>query len=286
MVRTFLHVAIPMHSSPQTPVAKHVGFPFQRLPVELQLMILRYAMPQHGLLPQPLSDLTKHVDWGNGRYSDLLIEYNEYLQTKDWSDAIIPFSLFQVNKFIATEARAIFFNEVYLVINIQGHRMHFLTTIVHGMKFESHLRYSDNEHFQRMQNFQLNIAENPWLYCVKYGPPHDFNYGLDLVESANRVLKERIRTVCDILATNANIQKNSVRLYCLCNCLKVDTSLSGESALLDLLAPLKRIHVVDAVMFEIRHGTGAAGDDANPLQPGVVQSSRRNIAGGYGSARR
>lgn len=52
------------------------GFPFEKLPTELQLRVILYAMPLQGLLPQPLSDPTQYEIWYNG-HNDRFIRYQK-----------------------------------------------------------------------------------------------------------------------------------------------------------------------------------------------------------------
>lgn len=148
-----------------------------------------------------------------------------------------------------------FVREVELVIRIDFDRLHFLTTIIEWVTdFRSHLQYMHIQHSQRMRNFGLDIDDDPWSRDVKLALSNRLGDGVN--RAFRRFgLKERLRIICDLLATNTAIQRLTVRVPCLCNCVKVDSVANGTSVILDILAPLKRLRVANTTVFEIRHAT-------------------------------
>ncbi|KAL8998045.1 MAG: hypothetical protein Q9169_002813 [Polycauliona sp. 2 TL-2023] len=239
----------PTHRKPSRQSA---SFPFEELPAELQVRVIRYAMPPNGLLPRPLPNPADHEDW-NQEHKEFFVEYQEQLKAKDLSVAVIPSSLFQVNRFFSVEAHAIFLKNVYLVIHIDRLRTHFLTTIIHRVTdFRSYLQYKGVPHFQRMQNFRINFEYDPWWADVKYRTDSSSTKDSDLA-SCRFVLTEKLRTICDLLATNANIQRLTIKVPCLCNCVKLASPEHGKSVLSEVLAPLKRLRVAEDVQFETWH---------------------------------
>ncbi|KAL8669633.1 MAG: hypothetical protein Q9168_005788 [Polycauliona sp. 1 TL-2023] len=225
-------------------------FPFEKLPVELQLQVIRSAMPPNGLLPRPVPNPTDHED------KAFFVDYEEGLKTEDLSGALVPSNLFQVNKFFNAEAYRVFLKHVYLVIRIDRQRIHFLTTIYYWLTgFRSYLQYTHIQHFTRMQHFRLNFEYDPWRAAVAYLPGNS--------PDSRFALKEKFRTICDLLATNQNIQRLTVKVSCLCNCVKVESIEHGKSVILEILAPLKRLRVAKAVVFETRHDTELGDLDCN-----------------------
>lgn len=61
--------------------------------------------------------------------------------------------------------------------------------------------------------------------------------------------KEFLRTICDLLATNDNIQRLTVRLPYFCSLRHASDVPKAEAILLDLLAPLRRLRVAHNVRF-------------------------------------
>ncbi|KAL8976288.1 MAG: hypothetical protein Q9205_007672 [Flavoplaca limonia] len=227
-------------------------FPFENLPLELKFQVIRFAMPPQGLLPRPLPDPKDHEDW-NQYEKNFFLDYEKQLQTKDLSTAVIPVSLFQVNKFFAAEAYSIFLKDIYLVIRIDRQRTHFLTTMIHKFtNFKSYHEYTHVPHFKRMRNFRIDFEYDPWWTDVQYGKNFSPKYGMDLA-TCRFTLKEKLRTICDLLAENNNIQRLTVKVPCLCNCIKVASVEHGKSVILETLQPLKRLSVVENVVFGTRH---------------------------------
>ncbi|KAL9011959.1 MAG: hypothetical protein Q9173_003232, partial [Seirophora scorigena] len=107
---------------------------FNELPTELQLMIIRRAIPQHGLLP----------------FASLRLGYLD-----DWNyPNSIPSSLFRVNKMISAEAQAM------------KNTISFLKTqLLNVRQFPCHLAFANVGHFQKLRNSELDqMTEHvrPW----------------------------------------------------------------------------------------------------------------------------
>ncbi|KAL8951370.1 MAG: hypothetical protein Q9222_002647 [Ikaeria aurantiellina] len=246
-----------MKKSNSRPAAPPKAFPFDRLPVELKFEIVRRAMPQ-GLLLRPLPTIAHHegrdTEHDEVLLTDKLIKaYHEELQTRDWSRYGLPTSLAHVNKFFANEARTFFLNRVPLIFTVNTLGVHFLATIIRRFTtFRSHLEYENVYYVRQMRTFQLNIDTDPWSYKAK-GGSLELKHGqtpakADLVE-----FKERLRLISDILMLNSDIRQLIVKVPCLCNCIRVDTAAKGESDVLDMLSPLKRLRAQKPVIFRTTH---------------------------------
>ncbi|KAI4088670.1 MAG: hypothetical protein LQ344_005908 [Seirophora lacunosa] len=204
-------------------------FRFNDLPTELQLIIIRQAIPQHGLLP----------------FASLRLGYLD-----DWNyPNSIPTSLFRVNKMISAEAQAIVQEKVYLVIDVsqdftRSHRstISFLKTqLLSVRELPSHLAFANVGHFEKLRNFELDLMTEqvrPWA----------------LIEAGSRQYKERFRLIGDILSTfNHNIQHLTITLPCLCGIDTPESVQTAEACLLNFLAPLRRLRVAKPIAFRVEH---------------------------------
>ncbi|KAL8774076.1 MAG: hypothetical protein Q9209_001184 [Squamulea sp. 1 TL-2023] len=228
-------------------------FEFEKLPLELQLMVIRFAMPLTGLRPGPWPH------WIERRpYS--FEELNGSIPSKEE----IPVNLFRISKKISTLALSIFHNQVPLHIDICTWAIWYTAEkrfIWYDLfRFPSQLRMQETPQIRRMRNYQINfMLEDRWLashlctreYCAVF-----------------LHLKERLRLVCDALAHNDTILRLTVTIPCLC-WPSMSESFSGTtswiystmnthshgsfsqaySKTLDFLSPLKRINVAEPVTF-------------------------------------
>lgn len=94
-------------------------FPFERLPPEIRLHILRFAMPQHGLRPTPKRDF------------DILIPACHKYATKVYQEDMIPVSLLLLNKSISSEVAEVLYKEVLLRIDMTPAYVRFLNSCFH-----------------------------------------------------------------------------------------------------------------------------------------------------------
>ncbi|KAL8949049.1 MAG: hypothetical protein Q9183_007635, partial [Haloplaca sp. 2 TL-2023] len=106
----------PRAKSEYTASATLEAFPFERLPVELQLLIIRYAMPQHGIRP-----LTRPYHEFNPFKNGIKF----FITTASVDDPMTT-ALFRANRWISGNALAIFEETVSLHIDISPGRVRFL----------------------------------------------------------------------------------------------------------------------------------------------------------------
>ncbi|KAL9004689.1 MAG: hypothetical protein Q9188_002504 [Gyalolechia gomerana] len=244
-----------MVDSSQQPTST-ATFPFEKLPQEVQTMVLREAMPQHGLLP---------------RNSRRLMEVKG-----DYQNAI-PHNLFRVNKAISAEARCIAKKEVYLVIEVSPDNaastdaINVLSLNLKGLaNFWSHTALTDFPHFRKLSNFKLDLMTDnvrPWFH-------------VDQVYFDCSDYKEKLRLVCDALATNNNIQHIIVQIPCLCSLRADDTVHIAQSKLLDFLSPLRRLKVAQPVDFRITHGTDHWGEGTD--DPNITENLKHLLKANFG----
>ncbi|KAL8885528.1 MAG: hypothetical protein Q9215_006635 [Flavoplaca cf. flavocitrina] len=247
-------------------ISRKETFPFEKLPPELQLAIIRFAMPSAGIKPAI-------------RYHQRKLSYSaQHIVRSPCEGTQLPLNLFLTSKSISAMALPIFYSEVPLQIFI-------LTWVVWFAQekryfrdkyfFTSHLQIHELPQFRLMRNYHINFPLDDWWF-------EDF-VSLEGYHQHCLVLKERLRLVCDALANNHAIQRLTVTVPCLCclarsgchsrnrwmshytNLLHKNCSLSQTyPKYVDFLSPLKRIKVAKAVVFEVYHdiGTGKAEGDA------------------------
>lgn len=148
------------------------SFPFEKLPPELRLKVLRFAMPQHGLRPLPLpSDFDEH--------DPTCLEYVGALRREQST----PLNLFWVNRWISTEVLKILHGEAVFRIDIDPSGIRFLGRKVgEPHKFRSHTFLGDLAPFN-MRNYELFISMDRAQYLVaKVSPWRYRDYCYDIKE--------------------------------------------------------------------------------------------------------
>ena len=133
-----------------------------------------------------------------------------------------------------------------MVINITPMSLHFLNTLVNNLPLEypSYKQFTSVRGFLPLRNFELNLYFDSRWWCRGFDGQtrlSDWPWW--------KQPKEWLRTICDILATNDTIEKLSVRLPCLCTLITPHHVLQAEIVMLDLLAPLRQLRVVEPVQF-------------------------------------
>ncbi|KAI4234928.1 MAG: hypothetical protein L6R40_006596 [Gallowayella cf. fulva] len=226
------HEVQPSTTSKRPPKAD--VFPFEKRPQEVQTMIIRESMPQHGLLPNRPRCGPK-----------LASGYNN----------TIPSSLFSVNRAISAEAQFICQKEVYLIIQITPVDTpvnHHSTIAVLNTELEfgfrlgypSHLLFANIQPFRKLRNFKIDLMITERI--------DRRSFWLEQLE--HEKYKERLRLICDTLATyNNEIQQLRIRIPCLCELQNAEMVLLAKIQLLDLLSPLRRLRVAGPISYDILH---------------------------------
>ena len=221
--------------------AAEASFPFQDLPIELQIMVLRMAMPTNGVVPA-----------SSGRYDHWEPSHNR-----------IPVALLSVNKAFSSLARSIIENEVFVNFEMSPDNgaypsmIKVLGRLLLGVPpFRSNVSLKDTQHLKNLCNFELTIGADhvsPWGF-IRDRNHSDPSFPWDL---QCYIYKEQMRLVCDTLAFSTKaIRHLRVRFPCLCSPWSVPTTndaLALERKMIDFLAPLRRLRVAEPVTFEIDH---------------------------------
>ena len=231
------------------------AFPFEKLPPELQLEVVRFTMPPTGLRPGFRDNAPQMQDDPTDTNKlDRFVLKGER----------VPVSLFQVSKAMSAMALSIFYKEVPLHIDVST------WTIWHFQEdpwdwyeddlFPCQLQIREIPQFKHAQNYQINvILDDRWFAVMD----EEWNYS-----DFKRSVKERLRLVCDALANNNAIQTLTVTipcLYCLpkrgngsTSVISVPSKMSSHShgsvspacpGVVDFLSPLTRIKVAKRVTY-------------------------------------
>ncbi|KAI4260207.1 MAG: hypothetical protein L6R42_004166 [Xanthoria sp. 1 TBL-2021] len=219
-------------------------FLFEKLPQEIQTMILRAAMPQYGIL----SPKTRQP-----RCPDVISE-RESIST----------SLFLVSKTISAEVQRIIQQDVFLVIEVTSRRprldsistsyLHTSIDLGYANGFRSLLTLSDIQPLQRMRHFEIapmiDRSDLWWFTRARWNlgvKPHAF------VAERREEYKEKLRLICDTLsAHNDNIQQLVFRMPCLCNLRSSEAALA-ISHIIECLSPIRRLRTLHPTTFRITH---------------------------------
>ncbi len=124
------------------------SFPFEKLPTELQLMILRFTMPQHGVRAFS-SPLRMHDPaYESARQARL----NE-LQQED----TVPMGVFCTNKLISAQALHVFNHEVYFHFNLTRRTINSFREEYSG-RFPCQVSHRQLQILDSVRNVQINLG--------------------------------------------------------------------------------------------------------------------------------
>ncbi len=243
-----------MVSPPSAPDAP--SFPFEKLPTELKLMIVEYAMPSNGLRPQPtlcpLRSLWILPDKLRRR-TDKELWYNQHERRR------LPTALFYTNKWLSSVALAITYHHLPFYINIYPWGiMYHPRTLLFGHHFRSHLSFQQLPQFKSLRHYRLNIMHDGNWYDDNSDKHHENRYWR--FREICEVFKEQLRFVSDSLSANDDIQSLSISIPCLCCLANSGTGVMQACAkTLDFLRPLQRLWVTKPVVLEAVHDNGFDG---------------------------
>ena len=212
-------------------------FPFGKLPAELQLMIIRFSMPQDGL---------RSIRRRN--------QNNEPPPSEPVRRSSIPTGLFRTNHYLSAVSLDTFHSEVCMYIGVSLRRTICCGHWLNRCPFPARIPPCNAHFFTSMRHYQLNI---------RYGDAI-------LDKSLQKEMKENLRLVSDMLSENSNIKHLTVTFpchcswYCRCSghcqCAMRDTS-QVVAAVMDFLSPLKRIKVANTVSFKPACGPYTNAED-------------------------
>ncbi|KAL9599552.1 MAG: hypothetical protein Q9219_003796 [cf. Caloplaca sp. 3 TL-2023] len=208
-------------------------FPFDKLPPELQLMIIRHAMPQHGLRPLPdplrasIHDSSAYVRHVEGTRHERRTVRN----------------MLYVNRWMSSEALKLLYKEVLFRIDIEPESVRFLgQEITKEQRFRHYPILEDYVPFKYMRHFEFRISFEPGQYVDSLGHIDAFQFAV----------KEWLRMICDAMSGNRHIQELKVIIPGLC-VLTDDDALAAidlrsspswcAPQIIDMLEPLKRLRV-------------------------------------------
>ncbi|KAL9029599.1 MAG: hypothetical protein Q9180_007011 [Flavoplaca navasiana] len=243
------------------------AFPFEKLPPELQLEVVRFTMPPTGLRPGSRDNVPQLED--DPTDADKLDRY--VLKGER-----VPVSLFRVSKAMSAMALSIFHKEVPLHVDVSPWAIcHFQGEPLGWDEddlFPCQLQIRELPQFKHAQNYQINVIfDNRWIAV----DDEEWDY-----PKFQRYIKERLRLFCDALANNNAIQTLTVTIPCLCclpkrvndstSVISVPSKMASHShgsvspacpGVVDYLSPLTRIKVAKRVTYK-----AILSDGTDPFQ--------------------
>ncbi|KAI4187229.1 MAG: hypothetical protein L6R41_002947 [Letrouitia leprolyta] len=218
------------------PTSNH--FPFDKLPPELQLNVLRFTMPQHGFRPLPLPSDFNRIDPPCSRYVEALRR-----------ERTTVFHLFQVNRWISAESMKIFYAETVLHIDVAPTRIRFGGTVIREpYMFQTYTFLQSFQAFTRFRNYELHIhlreltrlkaLNNPWVFS-----------------KVCHSITEWLRMISDALSTNDHVDHLTVKLLGLCALGELDPPMTFDPTpkIVESLAPLTRVLVNKTTVFSAHY---------------------------------
>ena len=237
----------------------------EKLPPEVRHMIFRFAMPDDRF--EPLHE--PGHDW-NKKFDDRMLGFGDCMEQETEPQAI-PYSLFDVQGFIANEALAVFHNEVFFRMDISlfgiRTRGHLMDQVVN---FKNHKTLAQWTEFENRRKYHLNIESNAVNWAGGgdgYRDPYTYEHG-------SYRIKEWIRLVSDELLAKNIIQILAITAPCRCALKAAGLLPKDEASILDPFTPLKRTHVPNPVTLSL-HDDGRKNGIASPcIKPACLQLSQ------------
>ncbi|KAL9576319.1 MAG: hypothetical protein Q9212_007202 [Teloschistes hypoglaucus] len=204
------------------------AFPFEKLPEELRLRVLEFALPEYGFLPR------------SARYHTPSQHYIGVVRESDFTAE----NLILANKWISTEMWNLIRKRATHYIVLTCDKVRFLhQTLVLADKFHSHLTFARLPFFRDMQHYHLDLD---------LGTSHSI-YKTYESRRSRLSFQEHLRTVADALSMNEDIRSLTVAVPCHCSIEKFSNDSHQveltSSNISDLLAPLKRIRARDPIQL-------------------------------------
>ncbi|KAI4088493.1 MAG: hypothetical protein L6R37_008193 [Teloschistes peruensis] len=239
------------------------AFPFHKLPQELRLQILHYALPQNGLTHP--SSRTEDFHWD--------IAGGDRVKIDGSMDSALQ-SLLLTDKWTYTNSWDLLRRSTAQYITLDTIRIRFLNqNLFIGNRYPSHLTFTRMPFFRYIQHYHLDMSPD----C----PPLNT---LDLDATQKRwFLKETVRTLADALSTNEDIKSLTVTIPCRC-WIKINQSVLYHSRrngrelanMWTCLSPLKRLQVRDPMKitaYSVIDGRGTGVSCTHPKCQLLVQKA-------------
>lgn len=226
------------------------SFPFEKLPTELQLMVLRFAFPENGIrsLAIPLAR-------SDPAHDATLLFWQGKLHTED----VIPTALFRTNRRISAQSLDIFKRQIHMHVDIMADMIGCLRHACSGPLWHQ-VCAAQQRRLGLMRSYQINIRFDFSRCSLLPADEEGFRN--------HQMFKEKLRHVSDALAQNANLQRLTVTIPCLCKQTK------AYKGVLDILSPLKRLRVAKPVTFQPANGSEFLPDIHPCKQPACLQFAR------------
>ncbi|KAI4282383.1 MAG: hypothetical protein L6R38_002974 [Xanthoria sp. 2 TBL-2021] len=222
------------------PAESTCTFPFKKLPAELQVMVIRFTMPQKGLRFQREDRKYYNATRGKRKW------WYSWTRQED----SIPTALFLTNHYLSAIALDTLYREVFMHIGVSNQALSIFDQRMPTDYYPSRVPADKMQYFTSMRCYRLNIRLgeflSPWYtnYVLSRG-------GYKFLYSG---LKEKLRLISDMLAENPDIQRLTVTFPCCCTRPQAEGVPPIIPITQDYLTILKRLKVSQPVIFIPAHG--------------------------------
>ncbi|KAL8765171.1 MAG: hypothetical protein Q9209_007670 [Squamulea sp. 1 TL-2023] len=235
-------------------------FPLEKLPPELQLEIIAYAMPQNGL-----------------RLNRLVRTYDESTPgtcksyCKLCPEDSVPTGLFRANKYISAMALNIFHNTVCMHISVSPENISVFDRWVPALSLPSRAPANKMQYFTSMRGHRLNLRLEDSRFPR---PSRNAVSGKPFYRTISEV-KEQVRFVSDLLSENPDVQQLTVTFPCICAIPIMPDAPPVQWITNYYLAPLKRLRVAQPVLFIPAHGPSVQAEEDICDKPECLQLAQQ-----------
>ncbi|KAL8832489.1 MAG: hypothetical protein Q9170_004860 [Blastenia crenularia] len=210
------------------------SFPFEKLPAELRLNVLRYAMPRHGLRPLPLPS-----DFDNEQLA--CVEYVAALRQEQST----PLNLLRVGRQIASEARTIIDEEVVLRIDVGPTGILLLGTEIGNLhRLRSRTFPEVFTLLKSMRNYEIFVSIHQDQFREVAADPRG------RFSACCFKTKEWLRVLCDTISTNEQIETLVVNIPGVCTLRQlIVLNDDPRPEISSMITPLARLRVKKSITF-------------------------------------
>ncbi|CAL8574051.1 hypothetical protein XPA_000024 [Xanthoria parietina] len=215
-------------------------FPFEKLPAELQLMVIRFTMPQSGLRFQR----------EDGRYHNATRGQRKRWYSWTRQEDSVPTALFLTNHHLSAIALDTLHRDVFMHIGVSNEVLSIFDQTLATHDFPGRVPADMMHYFTSMRSYRLNIR------IGELHPRYMTNYILSrgMYQFLHLGLKARLELVSDMLAENPDVQRLTVTFPCCCTRPQAPNVPPIIPLTEDYLTILKGLKVGRSVQFVPAHG--------------------------------
>ncbi|CAO1599601.1 hypothetical protein XANCAGTX0491_003320 [Xanthoria calcicola] len=215
-------------------------FPFEKLPAELQVTVIRFTMPQNGLRFQ--REDRKYYKTTRGRRK----RWYSFTRQED----SVPIALFLTNHHLSAIALDTLHRDVFMHIGVSNEVVSIFDQRIPTDDYPHRVPADKMHYFTSMRSYRLNIR------IGELGPPYMTDYVLSrgAYQYLNLGLKARLELVSNTLAENPDLQRLTITFPCCCTRPQAPNVPPIIPLTKSYLKILKRLEVGRPVKFIPAHG--------------------------------